>query len=220
MNTPITRKFDRAIKFDERSRGYSIRSSFEYNYPRSYTWRCSSWLDQGSEGACTGFAVSHEAAGRPCVVEGVTEADAQEVYYRARQIDEWPGEDYEGSSILAAMKAGKERGWYKEYRWAFGVDDLAIAVSRHGSAVIGVYWYTGMFNTDSKGFIHATGNIAGGHAILCHGFNVKGNYFKLHNSWGPRWGVNGECKISYDDMDKLLQNQGEACIPVLRTKPL
>jgi C1A family cysteine protease len=58
----------------------------------------------------------------------------------------------------------------------------------------------------------------GGHAILCHGFNVKGNYFKLHNSWGPNWGVNGECKISFEDMDKLLKQHGEAVIPTKRLR--
>jgi hypothetical protein len=212
------RTLDRKIKFDEKSRDYPISSLFNYDYPRSYTWRCSAWLDQGREGACTGFAVTHEAIARPAVVEGLSNTDAQQVYYRARQLDQWQGDDYEGSSVLGAMKAGKERGWYKEYRWAFGTKDLAIAVSRHGPAVIGVYWYSDMFKPDSDGFIHASGKILGGHAILCHGFNVKGDYFKLHNSWGPSWGDNGECKISYSDMDKLLHQQGEACIPVVRLK--
>jgi hypothetical protein len=214
----VTRKFDRQVRFDELSRNYPIRADFEYDYPRSYTWRCSSWLDQGKEGACTGFAVTHEAAGRPVEVLNLTEQDAKAVYYRAREIDEWPGEDYEGSSVLAAIKAGKEKGWYKEYRWAFGVKDLAIAVSRHGPAVLGVTWYSDMFDTDKRGFIHASGDIMGGHAILCHGFNVKGQYFKLHNSWGSSWGNNGECKISYTDMNKLLKDRGEAVIPTIRLR--
>ena len=220
MNTPVQRKLDRVIKFDERSRNFPIRATFKHTTPRSWKWKCDIYLDQGTEGACTGFAVSHEAIARPCIVEGIDSQVARDVYHRAQQIDEWPGEDYEGSSVLAAMKAGKERGWYKEYRWAFGVDDLAITVSRYGPAVLGIYWYTGMFNTDNNGYIHATGSIAGGHAILCNGFNVKQKFFKLHNSWGRDWGLHGECKISYDDMNRLLQNQGEACIPVLRTKSI
>jgi hypothetical protein len=212
------RTFDRIEQFDERSKAYPIRAAFNYDYPRSYTWRCPVWLDQGREGACTGFAVTHEAAARPAVIEGLTNQDAQQVYYRARELDRWPGTDYEGSSVLAAMKAGKERGWYAEYRWAFSTMDLAIAVSRHGPAVIGVAWYTNMFQPDYNDFIHASGQMIGGHAILCHGFNVKGNYFKLHNSWGPNWGVNGECKISFEDMDKLLKQHGEAVIPTKRLR--
>lgn len=210
------RVLDRRVKFDEKSRNFPIRATISKTEPRSYTWKCNTWLDQGREGACTGFSVSHEYAAKPKEVTNLTNADAQAIYYRARQIDEWEGEDYEGSSVLGAIKAAKEKGWYSEYRWAFGVDDLALAVSRKGPAVIGVNWYTGMFNPDANGFIHKTGQLAGGHAILCNGYNVKGRYFKLHNSWGKKWGVNGECKISYDDMNALLKEYGEACIPSIR----
>ena len=212
------RKLDRVVRFDERSRNYPIRSIIKQTEPRSYTWKCDLWLDQGREGACTGFSMSHEAAARPVPVSGITNEIAFALYKRAQQLDEWPGENYEGSSVLGAMKAAVEKGWYKEYRWAFGVDDLALAVSRHGPAVLGVNWYAGMFYPDKQGFIHVTGTLAGGHAILCNGYNVKGKYFKLHNSWGKTWGVNGGCKISYDDMNTLLKQQGEACIPVTRLK--
>ena len=210
------RKFDRVVRFDERSRNYPVRALIAQTTPRSYTWRCNGWLDQGSEGACTGFATTHEAIARPKEIYGLNNAVAQQIYYRARELDEWPGEDYEGSSVLGAVKAATEKGWYKEYRWAFGVDDLALAVSRHGPAILGINWYTGMFNTDGSGFVRVTGRIEGGHAILCNGFNVKGDYFKLHNSWGKGWGVSGGCKISYEDMNRLLREQGEACVPVIR----
>jgi hypothetical protein len=143
---------------------------------------------------------------------------AREIYKRARQIDEWPGEDYEGSSVLAAMKAGQEKGWYQEYRWAFGEEDLALAVSRKGPCVLGINWYEGMCEIDSKGYIHPTGKLLGGHAILCKGYNVRKERYTLHNSWGRNWGIYGACYISKADMFSLLQMQGEACIPIIRSK--
>lgn len=215
----MERTLDRKVRFDARSRNFPVMATINYTTPRSYTWACNTKLDQGTEGACTGFAVSHEAAARPVSVPNVTNSVAQQIYYRARELDEWEGESYEGSSVLGAIKAAKEYGWYSEYRWAFGVNDLAIAVSRKGPAVLGINWYTGMYDTDSNGFIHASGSLAGGHAILCIGYNVKGNYFKLQNSWGPSWGLNGTCKISYEDMNRLLKEQGEACVPVKRLMP-
>lgn len=215
----LERKLDRVVKFDEKSRKYPIRAIISHTTPRSYTWKCDTWLDQGTEGACTGFSVTHEAASKPIPVKNLTNDIAFSIYHRARQLDEWDGEDYEGSSVLGAIKAATEKGWYSEYRWAFGVDDLALAVSRKGPAVLGINWYTGMFDADSNGFISVNGNLAGGHAILCNGYNVKGNYFILHNSWGKDWGVNGECKISYADMSRLLKEQGEACIPISRLNP-
>jgi len=186
--------------------------------PRSYTWPCGVVLDQGSEGACTGFAVAHEAAAWPCRVWSINNKTAREIYKRAQQIDEWPGEAYEGSSVLAAMKAGQERGWYQEYRWAFGLDDALLSIGHKGPGVAGLSWYTGMMETDSKGFIHPTGVVEGGHAIMVRGVNVKKEYVKLHNSWGRSWGINGTCFLSFDDFGRLLKEKGEFCIPVKRTK--
>lgn len=219
MSAAVTRVFDRRVRFDERSRNYPVRALIAADArPRSYTWRCEKWLDQGREGACTGFALAHEAAGRPVVVAGITNITAQDVYHRARELDEWPGEDYEGSSVLGAMKAGMERGWYKEYRWAFGEADLALAIGHCGPAVLGINWYEGMLTPDLFGKIRVSGAVAGGHAILCNGYNARRREYRLHNSWGEDWGQRGECIIGADDMARLLREQGEACIPVVRLK--
>lgn len=209
-------RLDRIPQFDEESRSYPVRQLVASKKPRSYTWRVPAWLDQGTEGACVGFSWSHELAGRPKEVKGVTDDTARDVYRRARQIDEWPGEDYEGTSVLAGAKAIQEAGYMSEYRWAFGLEDLILAVGYQGPAVLGINWYTGMYDPDSKGYIHVEGEIAGGHAIVCHGVNIKGQYFKLHNSWGKNWGKDGECLISFDDMRRLLSERGEACVPVVR----
>lgn len=209
-------RLDRVVQFDEQSRKFPIRALVSAKKPRSYTWRVNNWLDQGQEGACVGFSWSHELAGRPKEVSGITNDFARAIYRRARQLDEWPGEAYEGTSVLAGAKAVSEAGHLIEYRWAFGLDDLILAVGYQGPAILGINWYEGMFNTGNGDFIEPTGQIAGGHAIVCHGVSVKGRYFKLHNSWGKDWGNNGECKISFEDMYRLLHENGEACIPVIR----
>lgn len=215
----MERKFGRMVQFDEHSREYPIRELLpSVAVPRSYTWSCGINLDQGSEPACTGFAVSHEAAARPCVVSGVTNKIALELYHRAQQLDEWPGEDYAGSSVLGAMKAGRERRWYGEYRWAFSIDDLILAIGYHGPAVLGICWYEGMSDPDANGLIAPTGDLLGGHAILCNGYNAKSKLFRLHNSWGKSWGKNGECFISCANLARLLKDEGEACIPVKRLR--
>ncbi len=73
-----------------------------------------------------------------------------------------------------------------------------------------------MFTPDSSNIIHVGGNLAGGHAILVNGVNIKNKLFRLHNSWGNHWGNNGEARISFADMDRLLHERGEACIPMRR----
>lgn len=233
----MERKLDRKVQFDERSRSYPIRATIPVNKPRSYTWGCNVYNDQGSEGACVGFSWSHELASRPKVVP-TDNTIARSIYHRAQQLDEWPGEAYEGTSVIAGAKAvmemknSKGQPHLNEYRWAFGVQDLILAVGYKGPAVLGVAWWTDMFDVNENGFLIPSGEIAGGHAILCKGFKLvkkdkkqpasfenmdrDKSYFTLHNSWGQSWGINGTAKVTVNDMHKLLTEDGEACIPVKR----
>ena len=94
-------RLDRIKYFDERSRGYPIRRMVARKKMRSYTWRCNVYLDQGSEGACVGFGITHELAARPSEVDGLTNKFAREaIYWEAQKIDEWKGErEKQGSNL-------------------------------------------------------------------------------------------------------------------------
>lgn len=215
------RVFDRLIEFDPRSLAFPIRTLVAEKPRRSYTWSVPVALDQGQEGACVGFGWAHELAARPKVVTGVTNEFARSIYLRAQQLDEWDGEAYEGSSVLAGAKTVMERGYLKEYRWALGPgaaaaeNDLALAVGYKGPAVMGTYWYEGMMAPDANGFLHPTGSIVGGHCYLVYSYSIKRNSYSVWNSWGTgHYGY-----ISPADMITLLDNQGEACIPVIRSVP-
>ena len=234
------RVLDRKIKFDPRSRAFSITDVISHDRIRSYSWACTTWNDQGKEGACVGFAWSHELASRPVVIP--TDNDiARNIYLNAKKIDEWAGEDYDGTSVLAGVKSTRELFKDKngipsiaEYRWAFSLEDLVRALGFRGPAVLGMNWYVGMFNTDASGFIHKSGWLSGGHAIMARAVsivwidakatktwcnvNLALSYVTLRNSWGKDWGVSGECKISLTDLEALLKEQGEVCIPVIRKK--
>lgn len=214
-------RLDRIPQFDTKSFAFSIVDVIEpeqSSKPRSYTWSVNKWLDQQNEGACVGFSWSHELVARPVKYGKVDDNFARTIYREAQKVDEWPGSSYEGTSVLAGAKVIKALGHIKEYRWAFRLTDLILAVGYKGPAVLGINWYEGMFEPDENGFVHVSGDIAGGHAILCYRVNVKQKEFSLWNSWGPSWGQNGTCKVSFADMERLLNEQGEACIPVDRQK--
>jgi hypothetical protein len=211
------RTFDRRIEFDERSRDYPVRALLEPKPLRSYTWGCPVRLDQKKEGACVGFAWTHELASRPKTHGLVTEALARDVYHQAQYRDPWPETPpEEGTSILAGAKEAVARGFIGEYRWCFSVYDLALAVGYSGPVVLGLNWRSNMMQTDGSGYIHATGPIVGGHAILCNGYSVTYKRFRLVNSWGASWGQGGSCFVSEADMATLLADEGEACVPVTR----
>jgi hypothetical protein len=77
-------------------------------------------LDQGQEGACTGFGLA--AVANFLLQTRVVGHDPRKVspwmlYDLARQYDEWPGEDYEGSSARGAMKGWHKHGVCSERLW-------------------------------------------------------------------------------------------------------
>lgn len=226
-NTNTTdRRLDRVAKFDRRSRQFPIRELIGADKtPRSYSWRCNIQLDQGNEGACVGFGVSHELAARPVEVPVTNKFARENIYFEAQKIDEWEGGAYpgaspfyEGTSVLAGIKTAQSLLYFDEYRWAFGLDDLIMGVGHNGPSVLGLNWYKNMFDTDAKGYIHPTGGLAGGHCILCRSVDVKKERFTLRNSWGSGWGINGECYVSFADMKYLLKKQGEAAFFIRRHK--
>lgn len=120
---------------------------------------------------------------------------------------------YDGTSVLSAIKTAQDMGYYTGYSWAFSEEELMLAISWKGPAVLGINWYESMYSTDSKFMIRPTGAIAGGHAILCNGFSEKDQVYRLHNSWSASYGKNGDCFITREDMKTWLAADGEVCIP-------
>ncbi len=211
------RTLDRVPQWDERNRAYPVRPLLAGRKPRSYTWPLATWNDQGREGACVGFAWSHELAAAPVKVP-TDNGVGQRIYREAQKIDQWPGEAYEGTSVLAGAQVVKSLGYVNEYRWAFNEWDVVDTVGAYGPCVLGLNWYEGMFRPDPAGYLNVTGRIAGGHALVCLGVNLRGEYITLHNSWGRDWGRDGRARLSFASLSRLLSEDGDACVPVSRSR--
>ena len=220
------RRLDRILQFDERSRNFSVKQFLPWAYgPRSYTWSVPVNLDQGAEGACVGFGFAHELAARPASVPGMTNDFArQRIYWPAQQIDPWEGGAYpgaapfyEGTSVLCGAKVvTNQLKLYTAYHWCFGLQDVIMTLGYKGPVVLGLNWYEGMWDTDPAGYIKPTGQLIGGHCILAHSVDMVRKRVGLWNSWGKWWGVNGRAWINFADLDRLLKEQGEACVPTGR----
>ncbi|MCX2861472.1 C1 family peptidase [Paucibacter sp. PLA-PC-4] len=79
-------------------------------------------LDQGQEGACTGFGLATVAnflLRRRKVVPDPTPVSPRMLYDMARRYDEWPGESYSGSSARGAMKGWHKHGVCAESVWPY-----------------------------------------------------------------------------------------------------
>lgn len=212
------RVLDWQPRFDERSllHRFAALDCYAGGKQKRSTMRTKQiFLDQGSEGACTGFGAEHVRALSPRGHD-VSNATARSVYREAQKQDEWPGEDYEGSSVNGAMKALRLFGLIKSWRWAYTLDEIKHGLSYHGACEIGVWWYSGMWDTDSTGFVHPTGTQVGGHALALAGFKrINGGIaYRLENSWGPDWGAKGGAWIWEQDLWYLIANDGECAFPV------
>ncbi len=223
-------RLDWQPRHDPRSLDYPIRARLGTVEERPRMWDTGTVLDQGREGACVGFGWTAEllASPRPAKVdEPAGNAYALGIYKDAQTIDEWPGETYSGTSVLAGAKVTTARGHMGEYRWAFGIEDVRDAVIAEGPVVIGIPWHQGMYDTRPSGLVDVDGPLVGGHCILLTGFHpamrlrgedwhARFHVFKWRNSWGAQYGVNGSGYIRYEDLAALLSGWGEACVPVNR----
>lgn len=206
------RKLDWQPRFDARSRGWAVRNLIRPVVPKSRFWTPGAQLDQGQEGACVGNGWAGEGGATPIRYK-IDQHLATDVYRLAQELDDWEGHDYEGTSVLAGAKAMVNLGMVKNYHWAFGLHDVLMALSYKGPVVLGLNWWTGMFDADKTGFIRPTGKIEGGHCVYAYQINAEEKTITIRNSWGSDWGVNGSAKMTWADLEKLLADQGEACVP-------
>jgi len=84
-------------------------------------------LDQGQEGACTGFGLAATVnfllinhADRS--LHPAETVSARMLYEMAKRYDEWEGENYEGSSIRGAMKGWHKHGVCSGSLWPYSTD--------------------------------------------------------------------------------------------------
>ncbi len=79
-------------------------------------------LDQGQEGACTGFGLAtvvHYLLRKRKVVSNKVSVSPRMLYEMAKRYDEWPGEAYSGSSARGAMKGWHRHGVCAEKLWPY-----------------------------------------------------------------------------------------------------
>ncbi|MEW8437691.1 MAG: C1 family peptidase [Candidatus Thiodiazotropha taylori] len=194
-------------------------------------------LDQGLEGACTGFGLAatinrlHQTHGRD------TRVSARMLYEMAKIHDEWPGENYAGSSCRGAIKGWYHMGVCRESLWPYQSDrpgNLTIKKAKDARAqTLGAYFRIRKNIVDMHsalnevGVVYASAAVHSGwseracrngsiplrktttgyHAFSIVGYDDKG--FWVQNSWGEDWGRDGIAHWSYEDW---MQNVSDAWV--------
>lgn len=226
----LTRKFGRIAAKDDRDwsfRNNTYRLSVKLRGVRTvFIWRSPSdqggvfVLDQGDTPECVGYAWSAWLYCKP-VVQYLSPSGI----YRFARLAESIGENVEGATVRGGVKVLKALGAVKEYYWADGISDIEKMLLHYGPVVVGTKWYSGMmdsFDYDKRShrfMLRVSGDELGGHAYLLDGVDTRTGAFRIRNSWGRGWGSSGCAWVLEEDFEKLLKQDGEACLAV-EEKPL
>src|SRR4051794_20075288 len=122
--------------------------------PRTQQYREQPVRDQGPTPMCVGFSARGFLDAAPMMSKLTDEPSPQSLYRSAQANDEWPGTDYDGSSVRGAMIALTNAGLIGGYAWGQTVDDaIAWMNGGYGTVILGTNWYAEMDNVDAKGFV-------------------------------------------------------------------
>lgn len=210
----------RLIALDPRDKNYPIRSIPRTSIQSKHRyWVNPLVLDQGNSSECVAYSAFAYLMSSP--VYNFINLNTTQLYYECQKVDEWEGEDYDGTSVRACFKILKQIGYIREYRWATRHEDVISHLLTKGPVVLGTTWYMNMFDVDREGFVSATGDPSGGHAYLLIGVNTEKKCpdgskgaVRILNSWGRGWGDNGRAWMSFNDLQLLIDDYGEACVAV------
>lgn len=101
------------------------------------------------------------------------------------------------------------------YYWTGKAEDVARAILNDvGPVLLGLYWRHSMDAPMPDGSVTVDGAKIGAHCVLVVGYDHKRAAFRCLNSWGAGWGQRGRFWITMADMQRLLDEGGEACLPV------
>lgn len=187
----------------------------------SRAWRLKSRINQGSTPKCVGASLGQELAAEPVEVVITQPGTMDNIYRLAQELDEWPGNAYEGTSLLAGLKALKQFGYIGEYRWASNAQDVAASLSQLGPVTMAGPWLTGMFTPDREGRLQITGTAGNiGHCYLWGEIDAARGIAYLEQTWGPNWSVLGwRAWAPLEDLDKLFRMGSQAAIITSRMDP-
>ena len=189
-------------------------------------------LNQGTEGACTGFGLAGAINLLNKKRESAVVVSPRMLYEMARKFDEWEGEGYSGSSCRGAIKGWANMGVCEESLWPYKSSKpgkLTIEAAKNArSHTIGAYYRLTPRISDFHAALNETGVIfcsanvhggwsrqqvksgkipfkegrTGGHAFALVGYNKDG--FFVQNSWGTKWGNGGLALWTYEDWESNL----------------
>lgn len=201
--------------------------------PRKRAYNDGPLLDQGQTPQCVGYSTRGFLDAAPIMSRANEGPEATAIYHGAQDNDEWPGTDYDGSSVRGAMKFLSSIGQISSYAWGQSVEGaIGWMNGGYGTCVVGTNWYAEMSDVGPDGFMRepAASMVTpiGGHAWRWVWFDMKKNGILMRNSWGHDFGwqmpdgrLSGYAYLSLSLASRLLAEDGEIAAPTqVKIKPV
>lgn len=191
--------------------------------PKAVEWYFSELpiRDQGQTNTCVGQSCSSmKIAQEYFEHKAIFDFDGYSLYDECKKIDDYSGD---GTFLRIALKVLANDGLspngistlekYKigSYARLEGLEDMKYALASTGPIVIGIKVYENMENVKEDGFVpEAEGSMLGGHAILITGYDDTKGGFRMVNSWGKDWGIDGTAWLSYNFIEQNMMDAWSA----------
>jgi len=213
-------RLGRHVSHDPKSRAFAFDTS-KLTVTSCRHARRVSVFDQGNLGSCTTNAGLGVLATDPfydllrdTVVWG--EDTAVELYSEVTAADDFPGQyppDDTGSDGLTVGKVFKTRGYIKEYRHTFSLEDALKALSVT-PVITGINWYSSFDRPSPTGYVSIDSGayVRGGHEIELEEIDAEQKLIGFTNSWGTSWGANGRGYMSWTTFARLLNEDGDVTV--------
>jgi hypothetical protein len=83
--------------------------------------------------------------------------------------------------------------------------------------LLGTNWYDSMLDVTNRGELVITPNagVVAGHEYQAFGVDARDQRVWCWQSWGPNWGKRRAFWLSFDTLDRLLDEQGDRVQPIV-----
>jgi hypothetical protein len=171
-------------------------------------------LDQGQEGACTGFGLAAVINLLNAKKRNVKfNASPRMLYEMAQKHDEWPGEDYDGSSCRGAIRGWKNMGVCSDNDWPYKKNNPgSLTIERAYAArsnTLGAYYRLRAEINDYHAALNEVGAIyvsANVHSGWMNPRAEKGTSLAIINPDNNNTGGHAFAIVGYNDLGFIVQN--------------
>lgn len=208
-----------------------------------YRTICPPILDQGKNHTCVGMTVASYAMFQLWKPLGyLPKLSTESIHVLARRrYDEWPGEDYIGTSLPAGLKVADKDGVHLASDWPTGSLSPVVpeSVARKNARRFRLRRYDKLEHLDPFQVKHAIHNLGavmatvivdqgweerhekrivrsgrelGVHTIMIVGYHDGLGAYVVRNSWSERWKDKGYALLNYADLPKITYDMWVATV--------